>query len=101
MIKYWLKVIELPMEKVKGQIFHSVYGKEYKILDIAKTVISVVGSESKLIEGRYEPGEMVDGKPVREWTTSTKDDYLGVHPCVDLEEGIRRTIPYIKEVMGI
>lgn len=97
---YWNAVIEAEPEKVVGQIFHSVLGKEYTICDIAHTVVKTVGSGSISTIG-YEAGEMVNGRPVREWTTSTKDDYLGVHPCVDLEEGIRRTLPYIMKVMGI
>jgi len=95
---YWNAVIEAEPDLVVGQIFHSVMGIEYSILDIAKTVVNVVGS-GEIELAQYEPGELVNGKPVREWTISTKDEVLGVKPKIDLEEGIRRTISYIKEVI--
>jgi len=95
---YWDAVIEAEPEKVVGEIFHSVMGIEYPVIEIARKVVEVVGA-GEVKPARYEPGEIVNGKPVREWTTSTKDEILGVHPKIDLEEGIRRTIPYIKKVM--
>jgi len=99
-MKYWEAVIDAEPEKVVGNIFHSVFGKEYTIEDIARTVVKVVG-QGVVVPGEFEAGEMINGKPVREWTTSTKDKYLGVHPEIDLEQGIHKTIPYIKEFLGI
>ena len=95
---YWDAIIEAEPERVVGGTFHSVFGKEYTILDIANTVVNVVGSV-EVVPSEYEKGELVNGKPVREWTTSTKDEYLGVHPKIDLSEGIEKTVPYIKEAM--
>lgn len=98
---YWDAIIEADAEKVVGKVFHSVYGKEYSIIDIAKTVTDVVGAgQATPHEAQYEGGEFIEGKPVREWTISTKDDYLGVTPAIDLEEGISRTIPYIGNKMS-
>lgn len=95
-LQYWNAIIEADPQRVVGQIFHSVFGKEYTMGNIAHTVISVIGHGSAYA-ANYENGESIDGKPVREWTTSTKDEYLGVKPKIDLEEGIQKTIPYIKE----
>lgn len=100
---YWDSIIEAEPEKVVGQIFHSVYGEEYKVAEMAEACVTeVLMTEGKSVQVEYldyEGGELINGKPVREWTTSTKDEYLGVKPVVDLHEGIRRTIPYIKGMM--
>lgn len=95
-LQYWEAIIDLEPGGVVGDIFHSVYGKEYKMFDIANAVVEVVGKGVAMSAG-YEEGEFV-GKPVREWTTSTKDELLGVKPEIDLKEGIGKTIPYIREV---
>jgi len=100
-LKYWKAVITLPPEMVVGNIFHSVYGKEYSILAIAEEVINVVGNGEVKISSRYEKGESLRGKPVREWTTSTKDEYLGVKLEFDLAEGIQKTVQYIREALDI
>lgn len=101
-MEYWKAVIEAPSEKVVGQLFHSVYGKEYTIMEIAQTVRDVVGHMGvEVIAAEFEKGEILAGKPVRECTTSIKNELLGVKPDVDLAEGIRRTIPYIKDQLGI
>lgn len=97
---YWDAIIEADPEKVVGQVFHSVYGREYSIIGIAKIITEVVGGgEAIPNESQYEDGETVGGSPVREWTVSTKDECLGVHTSVDLEEGILRTVPYIEKVL--
>jgi len=99
-MKYWEAVIDAEPEKVVGNIFHSVLGKEYTIENIARTVVKVLG-KGVVLPGEFEAGEMINGKPVREWTTSTKDDLLGVKPNIQLEEGIKRTLPYIKEFLAV
>lgn len=97
---YWDAIIKAEPEKVVGKIFHSVYGKEYSVIDMAKIVTKVVGTGEAIPDDiLYEDGEFINGKPVRDWSISTKDEYLDVQPCVDLEEGIRRTISYISKWM--
>ena len=95
-LQYWDAVIEKDPEEVIGRIFHSVYGKEYSIIEIANTVAKITGN-SQVIPVEYEAGELIGGLPVREWTVSTQDDYLGVSPKVDLSLGINLTIDYVKE----
>jgi len=90
---FWNAVIDLEPSQVVGNIFHSVYGKEYSVIDIARTVTKVVGKGLAQPSKEYEDGEF----GAREWTTTTKQDELKVYCNVDLEEGLRRTIPYIME----
>jgi nucleoside-diphosphate-sugar epimerase len=98
---YWNAIIDAEPEKIIGQIFHSVKGIEYSMIDIAKLVQEIVGGTGTIIEGDYEFGEIINGKPAREWTTSTKNNLLGIEPKIDLKEGINRTIPYIKEALNV
>ena len=94
-LKYWDAILEKPAEEVVGQIFHSVYGKEYSVMDIVRIVVETLGSKSELVVGPYDPGEKVGGQPVRQWIISTKDDSLGVKPKIDLREGIEKTVPHL------
>ena len=94
---FWNAVIDLEPGLVVGKVFHSVYGKEYSIIDIARTVTKVVGKGLARPSKEYEDGEF----GAREWTTTTKQDELQVYCKVDLEEGIRRTIQYIKEAVEL
>lgn len=90
-LKFWSVVIELEPEKVVGQIFHSVFGREYTMLEIAKTVKETLNSQSEISKSGYELGEIIEGKPLRQWTTSTKNTFLGVEPSIDLREGVKKT----------
>jgi nucleoside-diphosphate-sugar epimerase len=90
---YWDAVIR---KRPIGEIFHSVYGNEYSIIDIAETVVSVVQKGKAKPYQSYEAGENLGRhRPVREWVISTKDQQLGVRPVVSLRSGIEKTIPYI------
>lgn len=103
---WWEAVIDADPSKVIGQVFHSVYGKEYSIIQIAETVSKVVGKGSPQPTSYYEEGEIVRGRSLiltdgvaREWTTTKKADQLDIKMTVDLEEGVKRTVPYIEEMM--
>jgi nucleoside-diphosphate-sugar epimerase len=99
---YWNAIIDAPAAEVVGETFHSVYGKEYSVMEIAETVCKVLGVEASVLEaGAYEPGEGTKENPLREWTVSTKDKLLDVQPKIDLEEGVKLTVPYIKEACKI
>jgi dTDP-glucose 4,6-dehydratase len=98
-LKFWDRVVEADPSEVVGRIMHTVPGVEYSMTTIAETVKHVLGSSSPIILGEYEVGELVNGLPAREWTISKTASKLGVVCDVSLEEGIRRTIPYIRETM--
>ncbi len=99
-LKFWIKVIESDPTRFAGRIIHTVPGIEYSIATIAEEVKRVLGSNSEIIFGEYEHGELVNGLPVREWTVSKTASELGVNCDVTLDEGISRTIPYIEEIIG-
>jgi UDP-glucose 4-epimerase len=99
-LKFWDRVLEADRSEVVGKTIHTVPGIEYSMVSIAETVKHVSGSTSPIILGEYEAGELIDGFPAREWTISKTASELGVVCNVSLEEGIRRTIPYIMEVMA-
>lgn len=90
-LKYWDAVIEKDPDEVVGQIFHSVLGKEYTMLQIAQIVKETLISQSAIVEAPYELGEVMGEKPLRQWTTSTKDELLGVKPTIELPQGIKKT----------
>jgi nucleoside-diphosphate-sugar epimerase len=98
-LKFWDRIIEADRSEVVGKIVHTVPGIEYSMVTIAETIKRVLGSTSPIILGEYELGEFIDGSPAREWTISKTASELGVVCNISLEEGIRRTIPYIQETM--
>jgi nucleoside-diphosphate-sugar epimerase len=98
-LKFWDRVVEADHSKVVGRIIHTVPGLEYSMVTIAETIKDVLGSSSPVILGEYEVGELVSDLPAREWTISKTASELGVVCDVSLEDGIRRTIPYIQEAM--
>ena len=61
---------------------------EMSLLDLAKTIIKVTGSESEIV---FEPLPEDDPK-VRRPDISRARDILSWEPCVELEEGLRRTL---------
>jgi len=101
-LKYWCAVIDTPQEKVVGKVFHTVYPTspavkgEWEMVEIARTVREVLRSDSEIVEGEYEPGELVSGRPSREWVVSTTAPELGVRPSVDLKQSIRRIADWIR-----
>jgi len=100
-LKYWCAVIEAPREEVVGRVIHTVYPTshivkgEWEMVEIARAVREVLRSDSEIVEGEYEPGELVSGRPAREWIISTTAPKLGVKPSVDLKQSIRRIADWI------
>jgi len=66
---------------------------EFTIRELAETVIRLVGGPSKL-EFRSLP---TDDPKVRRPDITRAKELLGWEPTIDLEEGLRRTIPYFRE----
>ncbi|MCD6406898.1 NAD(P)-dependent oxidoreductase [Candidatus Aerophobetes bacterium] len=104
-LKYWLKIIEAPAEKVVGRVIHTVYPTspdqkgEYTILEMALMVKEITESKSEILILPYEPGEHENNKPLREWIISTTAHQLGVKPEIDLKRGLELTLDWIKEVV--
>ncbi len=70
---------------------------EVTIEEIARTIIALVGSRSRII---YEPLPTDDPKQRRPDITRART-ILGWEPKVGLEDGLRKTVGYFKEKLGI
>jgi dTDP-glucose 4,6-dehydratase len=66
---------------------------EMSVLEFAKVIIEITGSESKII---YETLPVDDPK-VRRPDISKAKELLGWEPKVELREGLRQTIEYFKD----
>lgn len=69
--------------------------EEFKIIDLAKLVLRLTGSSSKI---KFAPLPEDDPKKRRPDIRKVKD-ILGWQPQVSLEEGIKKTLGYFKEVI--
>lgn len=69
--------------------------KEFKIIELAKKVIKLAGSKSKLINKPLP----VDDPKQRQPDISLAKQKLRWEPEVNLEEGLKKTIPYFKKVL--
>ena len=67
--------------------------EEMSVLDFARAVIKVTGSDSKIIFKELPP----DDPRVRRPDISRAYDLLGWQPEIRLEEGLKRTIAYFKD----
>jgi dTDP-glucose 4,6-dehydratase len=71
---------------------------ETNILEFAETINRLIGNE-EIVFHAQKRGE---GDPQRRRPDITRArEVLGWEPKIDLEEGIRRTIPYFKERLGL
>jgi dTDP-glucose 4,6-dehydratase len=67
--------------------------REVTITEIAKTIIALVGSKSRLV---YRPLPVDDPKQRRPDITRART-LLGWEPTVDLDEGLPKTVEYFKK----
>jgi dTDP-glucose 4,6-dehydratase len=70
---------------------------ELTIEQIARTIISLVGSRSRIV---YEPLPSDDPRQRRPDITRART-LLGWEPKVGLEEGLRKTVGYFKQKLGV
>ena len=70
--------------------------KEMTVLELARKIIKIMGSKSKVI---FEPLP-VDDPRVRQPDITAARKLLGWEPGVELEEGLRSTIEYFKKTIG-
>ncbi len=72
---------------------------ETTILEFAETINRLVGNPAGIT---YQPAQRGEGDPQRRQPDiSRARSLLGWEPRVPLEDGIRRTIPYFKEALGL
>jgi len=72
---------------------------EMTIEEFAKEIDGLVGTKAGLI---YHRDRMLPGDPLRRQPDITRArEWLGWEPKVPLKQGLRKTIPYFKEQLGI
>ncbi|MEW6408347.1 MAG: NAD-dependent epimerase/dehydratase family protein [Patescibacteria group bacterium] len=81
-------------DKVTGPVNLGNPG-EFTILELAKLVIKLTGSKSKIV---YKPLPQDDPKQRRPDITLAKK-VLGWKPTIPLKEGLKKTIPYFKKTL--
>jgi UDP-glucuronate decarboxylase len=77
---------------LKGEVFNVGSDKEVKIIDLAKMIIRLTNSNSKI---KFLPPRS-DDPPRRTPDITKAKKILGWEPKVDLEEGLKRTIEWFK-----
>lgn len=67
-------------------------------LELAERIKRLTGSDFEIYEAEYEPGEMVDGKPIDfSIDSSFTRQLLNWEPKYSIEEGLKETIDWFKE----
>jgi len=69
---------------------------EFTMLELAELVLKLTGSRSKLV---HKPLPTDDPRQRQPDITKARTD-LGWEPAIPLEEGLRRTIPYFRDLVG-
>ena len=77
---------------LKGEVFNVGSDKEVKIIDLAKMIIRLTNSNSKI---KFLPPR-ADDPPRRAANITRAKKILGWEPKVNLEEGLKRTIEWFK-----
>lgn len=72
---------------------------ETTILEFAKVINSLVGNQAGAV---FKPGQRGEGDPQRRQPDITRArQVLDWVPSISMEEGIGRTIPYFRQMMGV
>jgi len=72
--------------------------KPYKTIEVAEMIKKLTGSSGRLLRGKYESGEIINGEPVMQWEKSELAfELLGWKPKHTLEQGLRKTIKWFEE----
>jgi UDP-glucuronate decarboxylase len=70
---------------------------EFTMLELAETIIRLTGTKSKIV---FKPLPQDDPRQRKPDITLAKEK-LQWQPTIPLEEGLRRTIAYFKELLGL
>ncbi|MEW6328536.1 MAG: SDR family NAD(P)-dependent oxidoreductase [Candidatus Micrarchaeota archaeon] len=80
-------------DKLNGEAVNIASGEPRKIIDIAKMIIEITGSKSRIEHGPARPGEV----PVLHADVSKAKRALGWEPRHSFEDGIRKTVEWCVE----
>lgn len=98
-VKDAVRAYELLIDKGKpmaGKEFNIGTGKETKIIDLAKKIVELTNSKSKIRFEKGRPGDLVG---LQADVNRIKKD-LGWEPKIPMEEGLKQTIAWYKENVG-
>jgi len=88
-------------EDFSGLVLHCCGNKGDRIvenIELAQLIKELTGSNISIIEGHYEPGELVGGKPIDfRIDSSFTRELLGWEPRWSLEDGLKVTIEWFKK----
>jgi len=85
-------VYEFANSKHVGEIINLGNTEEYTVLDLAKKIIEMTGSESELVHKPLPPDDPVRRRP----DISKAKNLLDWEPKISFEEGLKRTINYFR-----
>ncbi len=75
----------------KGDIIH-------ENIEFAKIILKIIGSDMELVEGPYEPGELINGMPIEFKHESKRTRaLLNWKPRYSVEEGLKHTIEWFSK----
>jgi len=88
-------------ENFAGMILHVAGNKGDRIItnmELAKMIIEITGAKIKIIEGEYEPGEIIEGSPVNfKIDPSFTRSLLNWQPKYTLNEALKITVEWFKK----
>jgi UDP-glucuronate decarboxylase len=94
LISGFLRLTEAPT-RVNGPVNLGNPG-EFTILDPARKVIELTGSRLRIVHGPLPEDDPKQRRPDIEYARKV----LGWSPTIDLDEGLRRTIPYFESLLA-
>lgn len=80
-------------ESAYGQVFNIGTGKETRIIDVARKIISLTGSKSALLFGDKRSWDNI---PRRRANIYKAKNALGFEPATDLDAGLRMTLAWFE-----
>jgi len=95
-IDFYGKLIE-NLDQYVGQTLHCAGNKDNEIVTnifLAKLIAKIGNSQIKISSDEYEPGELVDGKPVS-FNVDSKSSLW--NPQFTLEQGMKKTFNWFKQ----
>ena len=90
--------MKAPTDAAVGRIIEIGTGINTSVLDVAKLIIKLTGSNSKI---EFKPLRTGEKKIHTKSDIADAKNYLGWEPKTTLEEGLKKTIPWYAEQLGL
>ncbi len=88
------KVINAPLELIKGEVFNLGSGEVYSVLEIAEMILKILGKPSSLMT---YIGDRLGQVNNHVSSTQKASEVLGIKPGRSFEEGLEQTIRWYKD----